>query len=210
MEASGTITWDATANPQNGSLYITFASVKAGDEARFTQTDTAIGDYETLRLWFRPAWVLTTQQHVLLTWYDDGVSVGNTVAIQDGSYGLDDGLADWQLLAIPLADFGSLGATVDDLRVEIHTTGNRVVNFWLDNIELQGGIEPPSSAADKWVTFITGDGTSTTADNSADVLTVADGTGISSTLSGDTLTISAAGELLPVGTVTDAVLIERS
>jgi len=120
---SGTNGWD-TGNTQDG------------DKTEFLGPITALGTYGLLNFWLNPQ-IAPAGSTVELGWRDANGGVGNKVNAEN-YVAMTIGV--WQLVSIPLADFGAIGS-VTKLRVKYKNTNQR---HYIDDISLvaSGGTGP--------------------------------------------------------------------
>ncbi len=155
-------------------------------------------DYSSKSLWTGGTW-----HNIILTW--DGVSKKAYVnaSINDG---FDVASGDsWKTNLADLTIFNNsnknrsgsadhdeirfynIALNSDEVSLLYKSENNSLISF--GNQESSGGSAPPSGDQNIWVTFVSDSG-STTVDVPEDTLTVAGGDGISTSISGDTLTIT--------------------
>lgn len=144
-DSGATLSGADTAQPYAGTIDIAGTSCVNGNQFFLTAAaPISLADQNFLSLRVRPNGTWPSTKSLRLVWRSSGVVVGNVITLGNGTYGLDTSSATYQTIAIPIADFGVSG-TVDSLRVRVNG-GGAAFSFYVDNIELQSGIAPPSSS----------------------------------------------------------------
>lgn len=136
---TGTWTFDTTDQAHAGTKSVDGTATLNNSIAQFAKgSDQALGAYVAITGWiYITGWSAQGTKEVLIQGYDVGVGyVGNSVNIGDyintGIFG------SWQQFAIPLADMGLAGATIDALRITVVELGPTIApNFYIDDLQIE-------------------------------------------------------------------------
>ncbi len=153
----GSVNFTASGNPSNGTVHIDTESPldKNSPKPAFQLNDPTTFDPTTITT---P--ILTLEIEVQVAWNNKdklnlqfldsgGANLGSQVVIQNGAYGFDaSNTASYQILIIPLSDFGTLGTSVKSLAFTAQPFKNLNIDFFIDFIRItgtSGGGSPPSA-----------------------------------------------------------------
>jgi hypothetical protein len=128
-----------TSSPRTGTKDVKATAVATGALERFIRASTlTLNGFQQLNIWTKPiTWVST--RTLLINFRDaNGVLVGNTVTLQNGSFGFVAATTTaYQLVAIPLSLFAvPAGASVQELRFNPQGSGT-ALSALFDDITLQ-------------------------------------------------------------------------
>ena len=142
-DSGATIDPDDTSDPYSGSKAVLFDA--AGDGDYLTLTDaSAHSASEFERFVFRiknTAANTTNRNRVRIALYNSTSRVSNWIDLQPGSYAFDAAdVASYQIISIPMADFGLAGNTFDVVRFEVEAAGANTLSFLLDTVLFQEGV----------------------------------------------------------------------
>jgi hypothetical protein len=134
---------DDTTGERTGTKAIKFIAAIAGDNIKFVDAAPFVLDaFEHLTFWINPV-TFVNQKQILLQCRNADAIVGVTVSLRNGRYGLNTATAAYQLVVIPVSEFGLNGALIDEIRQTV-AGGSTALTCFIDDIALQGGA---SSAA---------------------------------------------------------------
>ena len=184
-----TVDFADTSNPKLNSTNIEVTTISDEDALLFTTTDITITDFETLSLYIDLKAVMTKQHSLNASFLNSGVQVSTEIKLPidisiTGAY---------QLITVNIADM-NLTDDADQLKLRWNKAGAATSHsgFYMDDIKLEAGIvQPPIGVYQNLWETIAADTGSTTADNIADVLTVAGVDGIVTSIVDDTLTVAS-------------------
>ncbi len=82
-------------------------------------------------------------------WLSGSTQVGSQVVLRSGVFGFDSSITSgYQQISIPIALFGTGGASVTSLKMQVAGNGGSTsIGFYIDAISLQGGYTSPTAAA---------------------------------------------------------------
>lgn len=148
----------STSNPYRGTKDIEATAavltnaVTLVKPAAGTETLTA---YNNLVFYIRSkaTWPVGTgasaARSLAIFWLNGSTQVGSQVALRSGVFGFDSSITStYQQISIPIALFGTAGAAVTSLKMQVTGNGGSTsIGFYLDAISLQGGYTSPTAAA---------------------------------------------------------------
>lgn len=145
VSSSATIDPASILFPYSVPLDIRGLAAGNGDNIVFTSiTPPTISNFNVLTFKIRSGSIWAANSRIELQWYSGATPIGNVVSLSNGTFGFNSGqLFTYQIASIPLPNFGPL-ANVTALRMNVRTTGNRTIGFYIDDIQLQGAIIPPT------------------------------------------------------------------
>lgn len=127
-----------TSNPHTGTINIKATNLIANNFTKWIRSSSiGPGGYQQLNLWISPiAW--PTNRALSLQFRLSGVTKGNAVTIQNGSFGFSRTALFYQLVVIPLNLFALPAGNVDELRINPTGGGGAAsLSFYMDSIVLQ-------------------------------------------------------------------------
>lgn len=134
-----------TVNPWLGTKSVDVTNINAGDVIIFTYTGTfdltpfvvANGSVTGFILLKAP---IPSTATIRVQFFNGGAQVSPLVALPL----VKNNITTYQGFSIPLSNFSLSGNTVTILRFQyVNTTNTNYAGFWLDDINLQSGIQPP-------------------------------------------------------------------
>jgi len=142
ITSSATIAKDSTVDARTGTKSIEGTDVAKDDYFVATAAaELVLSDQDILVFYIKlkAAWLVT--KSVKLAWVNNGVAVGSVVSVATGAYGFTHTLTGvYQQIVIPISHFGvPAGAVVDQLVFMLQGLG-ATVGFFVDDMELQAGI----------------------------------------------------------------------
>lgn len=130
-----TVAKAATADPYGGTKHVQFTDSGNGAYISFTNSAAvSTGGYDQLAMWVRPSSIGNKRRSGFLLEFFLGNDIVGTLALKDGTYGLDAGTDAYQMVSIPISDLGF--PQFDVMRIKANTGG---VTAAFDNIILQVG-----------------------------------------------------------------------
>ncbi|MEM3074523.1 MAG: hypothetical protein QW727_01105 [Candidatus Pacearchaeota archaeon] len=142
---NGEINFDAISNPKNGTKHMdTTTPLRANDIFQFTRATSFNPSLLTspqLSLWIKveTAWNHNNDRLILAFRNTGGSVVGSSVTIRNGAYGFNrTSTSNYQLIIIPLSDFGTIGTDIKALRVSTAAQGSNSLDFLMDEIKIVG------------------------------------------------------------------------
>jgi hypothetical protein len=156
---SGSGEWDASTSdpytilasnedPYEGSVHVLHTLTKEGNNTHVTFSPASkysIPVAGTLTMWMKLLYpAVSSYTRVFVCFGNEGTLVGSSITLGGSSlikYGLDpNNTSNYQLVSVPLSEFGSLPEEVDELRFYNGEFG--ITGFSLDKIRIQEGTSP--------------------------------------------------------------------
>jgi hypothetical protein len=203
----GSLVFNATASPFQGTTHIDCNGFIGGQYIRFTDNTTnQITDYNNLKFYLNLKGAFATNTRLSIRFFNGATLVSSTLQIASGSYNFSRTLTNsYQTISIPLTAFTFSGSTFD--RIEIATVGTSLLGFRMDNMALYKDDFVASPAQKAITSIVTNSGilNATTADDTVSIIG-ANGCVVSAV--GKVITITpAAGTNYVSQTITDGVTI---
>jgi len=98
-----------------------------------------ISKYSTLRFFVKLKAAFANTCRFQLSWLHGTQTVSSTVTVGQGLYGFLRSLGDWQEIVVPMSDFTFSSDSVDVFKIQM--SGNNSSGFYLDWIQIQGGLQ---------------------------------------------------------------------
>jgi hypothetical protein len=188
---NGTVNFNATSNPFQGTKHIDCGAFANGQYLRFTDSVVnQITDFTILKFYVNLKAVFSTNTKFSVKFYNGSTLISSVLQIGTGTFNFDRSIINtYQTILIPLTNFTFSNA--DFNRIEIAMVGSNSSGFRLDDIVLLTGTTGSSPAQKALVSIVTDSGTAnaTSADDTF-ILKGANGAVVSAT--GKTITITPA------------------
>ena len=141
-DSGATINPDSVADPQQGSKSILFTNAVNGNFVTLTGP-TSYGPVAFDKLVFyikNVNYGVVSTNRMRFALYATATRVSNWIELRDGDYGFSGtNTAAYQLISIPILNFGLGGNNFNRIRFEVLETGSLTLSFHLDNIFFQTG-----------------------------------------------------------------------
>jgi len=136
---NGTVDFNATTTPFQGTKHIDCGAFINGQYLRFTDTVlNQITDYDNLKFYLNLKAVFVSTTKLSVKFYNGATLVSSTLVINTGTYNFVRTIINsYQTINIPLTAFTFSSSSFD--RIEIVTVGSNGTGFRLDNIVLFKG-----------------------------------------------------------------------
>jgi hypothetical protein len=138
----------STTNPFSSTLDIEATNAVATNNVRLTIPSGTVdtGDSNNLIIQIRSKATWPTGVGLTLQWYNGTTPKCTPVQLNNGNFGFSSNLTTgYQQVVIPLSTFSCAGVPVTQLRFT--RTGTGSIGFYLDNIQLQGGVTASTGSA---------------------------------------------------------------
>lgn len=144
--SSGAYNCNSTNNPYAGAKDVEVTAAAKLSYAQFVRSaGAAISTWNNLVFHIRSKAPWSSSRSLNIQFMNGTANVGSAVSLNDGTFNFSSGnTASYQQIVVPLSLFGADGSTVDRVRFIVTGTGSATIGFYLDNIQLQGGV-PPST-----------------------------------------------------------------
>lgn len=139
----------STSNPRSGTKCIEATAAVNGNYFQLADAaayDTSVRDSLTFHIRSKAAW--PSSKSLTIRWYSGTSAKGSGVSFINGSFGFDSSnTTDYQPIRIPMWLFGVAALSVDRVRFTV-AGGGAAIGFYVDDIELQGGVSSDPVASD--------------------------------------------------------------
>lgn len=141
------VTFNNTDDPFAGVLNIKGYLTPAAPSFKFTRGSTTNTNlYDVLVFKIYPTAPRSYKNHLIIEFFNGATLVGKKINLISGAYGFDDKLAEYQHIAIPLADFNLSGSNIIDTIKFRRNSGGILTyaNVYMDEIQLiNSNVEQP-------------------------------------------------------------------
>jgi hypothetical protein len=146
--SGGTVVCNSSSTPHTGTLNIkyTAAATAAWAQQTIPSGTVDLGQWTNFIIWVKNDAVQLTTRSLVLQWFNGTTAKCTPVTIQSGNFGYDVTKTTWQQLVIPTSTFACSGIPVTRIRETVGGSGANLT-IHLDDIQLQGGLAPPTQAA---------------------------------------------------------------
>jgi hypothetical protein len=146
--SGATVVCNSSSTPHTGSLNIkyTAAASTAWAQQTIPSGTVDLGQWTNFVIWVKNDAVQLTTRSLVLQWFNGTTAKCTPVTIQSGNFGYDVTKTTWQQLVIPTSTFACSGIPVTRIRETVGGSGANLT-IHLDDIQLQGGLAPPTQAA---------------------------------------------------------------
>jgi hypothetical protein len=188
---NGTVNFNATSNPFQGTKHIDCGAFTNGQYLRFTDSVVnQITDFTILKFYVNLKSVFLTNTKFSVKFYNGSTLISSVLQIGTGTFNFDRSIINtYQTILIPLTNFTFSNA--DFNRIEIAMIGSNSSGFRMDDIVLLTGTTGSSPAQKALVSIVTDSGTAN-ATSADDTFTFKGGNGAVVSATGKTITITPA------------------
>jgi hypothetical protein len=146
--SGGTVVCNSSSTPHTGTLNIkyTAAATAAWAQQTIPSGTVDLGQWTNFIIWVKNDAVQLTTRNLVLQWFNGTTAKCTPVTIQSGNFGYDVTKTTWQQLVIPTSVFACSGIPVTRIRETVGGSGANLT-IHLDDIQLQGGLAPPTQAS---------------------------------------------------------------
>lgn len=137
-DSGGHFNPNSTTNPRTGTKDIEATNAVSGDFIKLVRASSIDPSaYQQLVMWVRSKATWTGGRGALITLRLQGVTKGQTITLQDNSYGFaSSNTSSYQLIAVPLSQLAiPAGTLIDELRIT--RSGSGSIGFYVDDVVLQ-------------------------------------------------------------------------
>lgn len=145
---SVTVDFDNFADPYHFLKASSAGAVTSSSFITYTGSDFSITPYNTFKFFVKLKASFAAGTRFQITWYKDGVQVSTTLTINSGTYGFLRTSGTYQEITIPVFDFGISTEQVDQVKFSL--SGSNGSGFYLDYIQLKGGIQQPTGGLNRF------------------------------------------------------------
>lgn len=191
---NGTVDFNATTTPFQGSKHIDCGAFTNGQYLRFTDSVVnQIADFTEIGITPNLKSVFSNSTKFSVRFYNGTTAVSSTVVISSGAYNFDRTIVNaYQMVILPISAFTFTSSSFD--RIEIVMNGSNANGFRMDNIILYKGSGSASPEQNAITSIITDSGI-VNATQKDDAIQLIGGLGIDITSSGKVITISGTTDL---------------
>ena len=184
--SSTTISGSSTNQSFSGSKSMEFTDSESGDYLVLDYGgDYDVSDDNILTFYVKNKIKWPNRYYIDLSFLDSSDNLnGNTVRLDNNRYGFSHfNTTSWQVVSIPLGDFGMNTNLLSKIKLEVKTSNNTTtkLNLFIDLMRFQAGA-PTTSPQSIWLSFIGDDNRLATATNNTEQLRLSGGTNITTSI----------------------------
>ncbi len=155
---NGTVNFNATTIPFQGTKHIDCGSFSNGQYLRFTDTVlNQVTDFSLLKFYVNLKATFANTAKFSIKFYNGSTLISSIVTVASGNYNFERTIVNtYQTVIVPLSDFTFSSSSFD--RIEIVMIGANASGFRMDNISLAQGVGSSSTEQNAITSIITDSG----------------------------------------------------